>query len=174
MITDALVNFIQPNTTVSITASAVRSSIIDLLGSGVGTAPANIIGNRTVFGTDQGIGGVKPQVQVNVGTAFSGGTSLQVAFQAAADLGAAGSYQPDTWVTLIETPAILTAQLTASQILARFDFPPAFPANLQPRYLSLLFTPVGTFSAGTITAAPVTMVRDDTANFFQPSNFTVS
>jgi hypothetical protein len=37
---------------------------------------------------------------------------------------------------------------------------------LSARYLSLLFTPVGTFTAGTITGAPVTMVRDDQANKF--------
>jgi hypothetical protein len=53
----------------------------------------------------------------------------------------------------------------AQQILARFDFPPAFPANLNPRYPALLFTPVGTFTAGT-RQAPVTMVRDDQANKF--------
>ena len=106
--------------------------------------------------------------------AFVGGTSLNVAFQAAADTGVGGNYQPSTWTTLVETGAILTANLTASQVLARFDFPPAFPANLNPRYLSLLFTPVGTFTTGVISAAPVTMVRDDQANKYATANYSVA
>ena len=69
------------------------------------------------------------------------------------------------------TPA---ADLTAGQVLARFDFPPAFPAGFRPRYLSLLFTSLGTFTAGTIAAAPVTMVRDDQANKFAPANYSVN
>lgn len=172
MITDALLNFVQ--TPLSITNAVVRSSIVDILGQGVGTAPQNIIGKRTLFGSDTGIGGLRPQLEVLLGTAFAGGTSINVAFQAAADLGVGGNYQPDTWNTLVETGAIALARLTAAQVLARFDWPPAFPANLNPRYLSLLFTPVGVFTAGTIAFAPVTMVRDDQANKFATSNFTVA
>ena len=120
-----------------------------------------------------GIGGKRAQLEVLLGTtAFAGGTSLNVAFQAAPDLGTP-TYQPGTWVTLVETGAIAIANLTASQILARFDWPPAFPASLSARYLSLLFTPVGVFTAGTISAAPVTMVRDDQANKFATKNFNV-
>ena len=57
------------------------------------------------------------------------------------------------------------------------------PANLRPRFLRLLFspqygtpveTPNGDFTAGTISSAIVTMVRDDQANKFQPKNFTVA
>lgn len=171
MITDALVNFVPVGTSLAITTVAVRSSIIDILGSGVGTAPANIIGTRTLFGSDLGIGGLRPQIEVPVAAAFVGGTSLNVAFQASADT--AATYQPASWKTLVETGAILTADLTLGQILARFDFPPAFPANLNPRYLSLLFTPVGTFSAGAV-GAVTTMVRDDQANKFQPHNYAVA
>jgi hypothetical protein len=173
MITDALVNFIPLGTSLAITTVPVRSSIYDILGSGVGTAPQNIIGNRTLFGSDVGIGGIRPQLEVPVMTAFAGGTSINVAFQAAKDLGSTGNYQPDTWKTLVETGAIALADLTLSQILARFDFPPAFPANLSPRYLSLLFTPVGTFTAGAV-GAIVTMVRDDQANRFAARNYAVS
>lgn len=173
MITDALANFVPIGSALAITNADVRSNIIDILGSGVGTPPANIIGNATLFGADMGIGGVRPQFEVLVGTAFASGTSLQVLFQGAADLGTP-TYQPDTWRTLVETPAILAADLTAQQILARFDFPPAFPAGFRPRFLSLLFRPVGVFTAGTISAAPVTMVRDDQANKFAPANYRVA
>lgn len=172
MITDALVNFIPIGTNLAILGVPVRSNIYDILGDGVGQPPSNIIGTRTLFGSDVGIGGIRPQLEVLLGTAFAGGTSLNVAFQGAPDLGTP-TYQPGAWTTLVETGAIPLANLTAAQILARFDFPPAFPANLNPRYLSLLFTPVGVFTAGTINAAPVTMVRDDQANKFAAKNFSV-
>ncbi len=170
MITDALVSF-TPVAVTPTTAGDYASATIDLLGSGVGTAPANIIGNRALFGTDVGIGGVRPQIECLVTAAFVGGTNLVAKFQAAPDV--AVTHIPTTWTTLVETGVILTASLTLGQILARFDYPPAFPANLNPRYLRLLFTTTGTFSAGSI-LAPTTMVRDDQANRFTPNNFVVA
>lgn len=172
MITDSLVNFIPIGTNLPILGAAVRSNVYDILGSGPGTPPANIIGNRTIFSSDLGIGGKRAQLEVLLGAAFVSGASLNVAFQAAPDLGTP-TFQPGAWTTLVETGAILTANLTAAQVLARFDWPPAFPAGLSARYLSLLFTPVGVFTAGTINGAPVTMVRDDQANKFATKNFNV-
>lgn len=172
MITDALCNFVPVGSPLAILGANVRSAVYDILGSGTGTAPANIFGTATLFGEDTGIGGKKPQLEVLVTQAFVGGTSLQVSFQAAPDLGTP-TYQPGTWTTLVQTPAILTASLTLGQVLARFDWPPAFPAGLNPRFLSLLFVPVGTFTAGLV-LAPVTMVRDDQANKFAAKNFTVA
>lgn len=172
MITDAPVNFIPIGTNLPILGAAVRSNVYDILGSGAGTAPANIIGTRTIFSSDLGIGGKRPQMEVLLGATFVGGTSLNVAFQAAPDLGTP-TYQPGAWTTLVETGAILTANLTLGQVLARFDWPSAFPASLSARYLSLLFTPVGVFTAGNINGAPVTMVRDDQANKFAARNFNV-
>lgn len=152
--------------------------VIDLLGQGVGTPPANIIGNVATFGEDVGIGRYKPMVEAVIGTAFatSNSATLNVAFQAAADTGSSGNYQPSTWVTLVETGPIAASNLTAGQVLARFDFPPAFPANLSPRYLRLYFQIAsGTnFTAGTISFAIVTTVRDDQANKFAAKNYSVS
>lgn len=177
MITDALVNFIPIGVPLSIVAGAgiaVPSAVIDLLGSGVGTAPQNIIGNRTVFGEDVGIGGLRPQMEVLIAQAFAtaNAATLNVQFQAAVDLGAGGGYQPGTWVTLVETGPIAVALLVAQQKLARFDFPPAFPEGLNPRYLRLNFVvPAATnFTAGSV-QAPVTMVRDDVANKFMANNY---
>lgn len=168
MITDALVSF---GTVTPTTAADYPSAVIDLLGSGVGTAPPSIIGNATLFGEDVGIGSWRAQTEVLVTAAFVGGTSVQVKFQAAPDV--AVTHVPTTWTTLVETPAILTASLTLGQVLARFDYPPAFPANLNPRYLRLLFTTLGTFSAGTV-LAPTTMFRDDQANKQAAANFVVA
>lgn len=174
MISDNLVSFLPPGSNLAITAAAVRSNIFDLLGLGVGVTPAQgnlIIGNRTLFGEDSGLGAIKPQVQCVVGTVFSGGSSMICAFQGAAD---DGTGNPDTWQTLIQTGSITTAQLTANAVFARFDFPPAFPVNFQPRFLSLLFTPATTFSGGTVASAVVTMGRPDQANKFAPGNFVVA
>lgn len=181
MILDALLSFVPVGSPLSMvtggTGDVASTNTIDILGNGVGSAPTSIIGNATLFGQDTGIGGLRPQLQVNVGTAFvsGGGGTLQIKFQAAADTGSAGGYLPDTWTTLVQTPALAVANLTAGATPARFDFPPAFPVNLNPRYLRLLFT-IGTaaITAGTISSAVVTMVRDDQANRYAPANFAVA
>lgn len=172
MLLDSQLSFVPPGGNLSLVAAAgvdvPSTNVIDLLGQGVGTEPQNIIGNRTVFGADAGIGGIRPQVEVIIGTGLVTATvaTLNVAFQGAADQGAAGGYLPSTWRTLVETGEMAVADLIASAICARFDFPPSFPVNFQPRYLRLLFqVPAATlFTAGTIAAAIVAMVRDDLAN----------
>ena len=66
--------------------------------------------------------------------------------------------------------------LTAGAVAARMDWPAAFPANTaRPRFVRLLFqVPAATnFTAGTISAAVVTMTRDDQANRQAAKNFTV-
>lgn len=176
---DSTLNFVpylSPLSCVGATGATFASQVIDLLGSGVGTAPANIIGNAATFGEDIGVGGgVAPKLQCTVGTAFvtGGSATLTVQFQASADT--AVTFQPAAWTTILQSTTYTAAQLTANQILARFDWPPDFPANLNPRYLRLLFaTPTGQqFSAGTISFAGLTYVRDDQANKFATSNFKV-
>jgi hypothetical protein len=162
---------------VGATGASFPSQVIDLMGSGVGTAPPNIFGNATTFGTDLGIGAVKVQLDVAVGTTFTTADSctLNVQMQGAPDTGAAGGYQPGTWQTFVESGQLTAAQLTAGTTIARFDWPPAFPANERPRFMRLLFvTPTGEqFTAGTIAFAIPTMVRDDYAAKFQPSNYAV-
>lgn len=151
---------------------------IDMLGLGVGVAPQSIIGNATNFGTDMGIGAFRPELEIATGLAFTTGNAatLNVAFQAAPDTGAAGNYLPGTWQTLEETGPLTAAQLLANTVIARFPWVPAFPAGLRPRFLRLLFSPAAAtnFTAGTIAFAIPTFVRDDQANRFAPKNFTVA
>lgn len=183
MLIDALVSFVPIGSPLSLVAGAgvpIASNVYDLLGLGVGVAPSErIIGlpSSGVFGEDAGIGGNKPQVQVNIGTGLVTGNAatMNIAFQGAQDQGAAGNYQPGTWQTFVETGPMTAAQLIAQAICARFDFPPAFPANFNPRYLRLLFSPPAAtnFSAGTVASAIVTMVRDDWAEKYAPRNFSV-
>ena len=182
MITDSQLAFVPINGNLPLVAAAgvaiPSPNVIDLLGQGVGTAPSNIIGNATNFGADVGIGGITPQIEAVIGVACTTGNAatLNVALQAAPDSGSGGNYQPGAWTTLIETGPIAVAKLAAGQIVARFDFMPAFPANLAPRYVRLLFQVAsGTnFTAGTISSAIVTMVRDDTAHKFATKNFIVA
>jgi len=176
MILDSQLSFVPIGGNLAILGAAVPSTnVIDLLGEGVGVAPQSIFGTPTIFGAPDamGVGGPRPELNVTIGAAFVSGTSLNVALQAAADLGAP-TYQPSTWNTLAETGAILTANLTANTVVARFPWLPPFPANLRPRYLRLLFTPGGTFTLGTIASALVTTVRDDQFNKQAARNYSVA
>ena len=182
MRSDALLAFVPIGSPLSIVLNSgqnVSSQIIDLLGEGVGLAPTNIIGSQTaIFGSADamGVGGMRPELNVTVGTAGVGATStLNVALQAAADQGAAGNYQPSTWNTLVETGVIAVANLTANTVIARFPWLPPFPANLRPRYLKLLFSiATANMTAGTIASAIVTLVRDDQFNKYSAKNYSVS
>ena len=97
MITDALLNLVPNGSPISLanlaTGAAVASQVIDLLGSGVGTAPQNIIGTRTVFGETVGVDWLKPAIMIHVGTAFTTGSSctLTVQFQGSVDSGVSGT-----------------------------------------------------------------------------------
>jgi hypothetical protein len=180
MILDATLAFVQLGAPLSLVGGAgvaIASNVIDELGSGVGTAPQNIIGTRTLFGADLGVG-EKPLIQVNIGTAFttSNAATLQVAFQGAVDTGAAGGYLPGAWITLIQTGLIPVSQLTLNAVIARLEFAMAVPPSTLPRYLRLLFSPAAAtnFTAGTITYAGPTMVRDDYSIAYASKNFVVA
>ncbi len=187
MRSDSLVAFIPIGAPLSLVAGAgiaiPSSVIIDLLGQGVGTAPTNIIGNATLFGTDMGVGGKRPELNVSVGTAFTGaaGTTLKAALQAAVDQGVGGNYQPGTWTDVESQDNIALANLVAGAVIFRAPWIPTMPAGLRPRYMRLLFspqlagaTPSGNFTAGTISSALVTTTRDDQANKFAARNYSVS
>ena len=182
MITDALLNFVgigSPLSCVGVAGSNFRSSVIDELGQGVGTAPLNIIGNKSVFGADMGIDWVKPRVIVTVGTAFTTSTSatLNIQFQGSVDSGAAGTppYSPNAWATYVETGAIAASNLTANAQF-RLDFPTAIPFSALPRFYSLNFLPLSTasFTAGTISSAIVALVTDDYKMAYAAKNFAVA
>ena len=160
MITDALLNFVPIGSPLTVTSAAVASGVVDLSGAGLGVTPPSIWGaptatgqTPTVFGSPDamGVGGPRPELNVTLGSlAWVSGTSLTVALQGAIDN---GSNQPSTWNTFVESGAIATANLTANLVIFRCPWLPPFPASLRPRFLRLLFTPVGTFTVGTIASA---------------------
>jgi hypothetical protein len=179
MILDSQLSFVPIGGNLAVAGAAVPSTnVIDLIGQGVGVAPGNVFGTPTVFGAPDamGVGGPRPELNVTLGSSnWASGTSLNVALQGAIDTGAGGGYLPGTWNTFAETGAILTANLLANTVIARFPWLPPFPANLRPRFLRLLFTPAGTFSpAGIIASALVTLVRDDQFNKYAAKNFAVA
>jgi hypothetical protein len=178
MILDAQLSFVPIGGNLAILGAAVPSpNVIDLLGVGAGVAPPSIFGNTTVFGQADamGVGGARPELNVTVGTAFSGGgTSVNVALQGAIDSGVGGGYQPGAWNTFAESGLVLTANLVANAVIFRVPWLPPFPANLRPRFLRLLFTPAGTYTNGTIASALVTLVRDDQFNRYAARNYNVA
>ena len=192
MITDALCNFVPIGGNLSLVGGAgigiPSTGIYDFLGLGVGVAPTERIwGNPAVFGQADamGVGNQRPELNVTVGTGLVAvnGALLNVALQGAIDTGAAGGYQPGTWRTFAESGGIAAADAPANTVVFRSPWLPPFPANLRPRYLRLLFSPLpavatpGTaanFSVGTIASAIVVMSRDDLFNKFAAKNFSVS
>lgn len=183
MITDALLNFVGFGGLSMVAGAGISipsTPPIDLLGAGVGVAPSNIIGNVATFGAPDamGVGGMRPELAVTVGIAFvtANGATLNLALQAAPDLGVGGNYQPGTWQTIEETGALTAAQLTALTVIMRLPWVPPFPKNLRPRYLRLLGqVPAGTnFTAGTLGSALVTTVRDDVFNLYAANNYRVA
>jgi hypothetical protein len=97
---------------------------------------------------DIGIGddpAMKLLVQVSV-TAV-GGTSLIVALQGAPDN---GSGAPGTFVTWWTSPTYALATLVAGARLYDMDMPRPPAGVSEPRFLRLLYTAAGTFSAGNL------------------------
>ena len=172
---DASIAFVPLGSPLTILGAAIASpNTVDLLGTGVGTAPVNIIGTPSVYGAADAMGIGKERVALQIATgaaAFAGGTSLNVALQGAIDN---GSYQPGTWNTFGESGALLTANLTASTVICRLPWLPPWPFNLRPRFLRLLFTPVGTFTAGAIAYALPVTGRDDYSAANAAKNFAVA
>lgn len=188
MRSDALLAFVPIGGNLSLVAAAgvdvPSTNVIDLLGLGVGVVAPNttsgnpIIGNTTVFGQAdaQGVGGIRPELNVTIGTALvadTGTPTLNVQLQAAAD---DGTGNPSTYQTIGESGTITVAQGTANTLVARLPWLPPFPENLRPRFLRLNFEiPAGTnFSAGTIASALVTTVRDDWFQRQAAKNYTVA
>ena len=175
---DALLSFVPIGTPLSLVGSdgvAIESTVIDLTGLGSGVLENNIIGTRTVFGTDFGIGDNRPLLDVVVGTGLVTGNSatLTVRLQGAVDN---GSGSPGTWITFMETGAITAAQAPANTRIARMDIEAAFPEGTLPRFLRLQFAPQSGahFTAGTIAFAIVTTVRDDYSVAYAAKNYTVA
>lgn len=92
------------------------------------------------------------ELLVQAATAFAGGTSLQVALQGAPDNGAGA---PGAFTTMWLSPPVVTANLEQGQQIGNVTVPLPVPGQPMPRFLQLLYTTVGDFTTGTVTAGIV-------------------
>lgn len=164
----------------TITSSVTSTTVVDITGAGVGTAPSMINGPgaaNTAVGVDigQGDGMAIPYVYVTVKTAFvsAGGALMTVTLQAAPDN---GSYSEGTYTTLYTSVAFTAAQLAAGQTLM-FQVPPRAltgqPGEALPRFYRLSYTvSSSTFSAGAVNAGIVLNPPNGLVNTQYNSNFT--
>lgn len=125
----------------------------------------------TLFGGDFGIGFHRLYLSIFIGTAFTGGTSLNIAIQGAPDnLG--GTIAGLVWQTYAESGPQLTVNLKANTKFPMPDWPHRAIGAALPRFIRLLYQPVGTFAAGTINFAGFTLARPDSPSY--PSGFVVA
>ena len=173
----------------AITSSAVRSTgIYDLAagamltGTTYAASPVSggnyLINTALLFSEDLAPGQRRMRFLAFVGTAFAGGTSLNIAIQGAVDA-SAGSYPANlsglSWTTYAETGAIPVANINvANSLIALPDWPDRLIKAAMPRFISLLYTPVGTFSTGTISFAGMTINKPDFNALQYVGGFTVS
>lgn len=121
----------------AVTTTAVSTNVLDML-------------NARDIGVGEPI-----KIAASVGTAFAGGTSLQVQVQSSAD--------NSTWVTMDESRAYITADLTAGAKIANFTLPARSTGEALPRYYRFNYVVVGTMTAGTVNAALVLDRPNETA-----------
>lgn len=127
------------------TGTQNSSNIIDLHGTGLIPVLANLQGAR-----DMGIGD-KPALKmlVQVITAITGGTSLQIFLEGATDN---GSGSPSTWSDWWTSPVYAEASLVAGARLYDMDLPRPPQGIAIPRFLRLGYESAGTHTAGALGA----------------------
>lgn len=178
MLNDALVSFGSGISVVGGSGAGFASSVIDLLGLGVGVAPVNIIGNRTKFGMDPGIGWPRAQAGIIATTALAtaSGATMNFKYQGSED--DATTHQPTLWRTIVESGELAVTDLdeiaTLNAFLWQFDFEPTHPLNFMPRYLRVLaqVSAAASFTTGII-SIPVTLGLDQPKQLFTPRNYVV-
>jgi len=135
------------NTDSPTTGSQASTNVLDYGGPAIPVL-ANLQGAR-----DMGIGD-DPALKVLcvVTVAFTGGTSMSVAFQGAPDNGSGAAGTFTTWWI---SPVYTEAQLVVGARLMDIDFPRPPQGIAIPRFVRLLWATVGTHSTGKVEAGIV-------------------
>lgn len=157
MILDALQMFDSPSAPRDLAQVAGTYPSTNILDYGIeGGIPAEGAGT---LGRDMGVG-TRLQLFAQISTVFAGGTSLQVTLQGAIS---DANGDPSTWTSWWSSPAYALANLTpVGQPLFSIDFPRPPAGVAIPRFVRLLYTIVGTMTAGQVVAG-VVLNRPDQA-----------
>lgn len=162
MIIDALLQFsgtvvgntITPQSIVG-SGTITSTNVIDLAGVGTGNT-ARDLGQ-----------GEDLNIEIGIGTAVAGATSVEFRLVMADDTGISTNVQ-----TVVSTGAIVIANLTAGALIAlHVDRALPLPAR---RYMALQYVIVGTTTTGTVTAAMVKSFQDRGNNTLFNSGFVVA
>ena len=152
MILDALQMFDSPSAPRDLAQVAGTYASTNILDYGIISGiPAE--GSGTLS-RDMGIGD-NPALKllVQVSTVFAGGTSLQVTLQGSISDSVG---DPSSWTSWWSSPAYATATLTPVGVrLLDMDFPRPPAGIAVPRFVRLLYTIVGTMTAGQVVAGVV-------------------
>jgi hypothetical protein len=140
----------------AISTATASSVTYDVTGAGVGNVPPQVFGQPNsgtlTFGADMGVGDglFVPFVLIVIGQTLASGTSMNFSLQSAPDNGSGAA---GTWTTAVETGAIAisTNPLTAG-LAFTLPFARRTPGAPLPRFYRMLYTPSGTFSAGSVSA----------------------
>lgn len=108
------------------------------------------------------------KILVEVTTAFTVGTSLQIELQGAPDN---GSGSPGTYTTYASGPVIAEANLTVGATLMDLDLPRKAAGAALPRFLRIRYVTVGTHSTGAVYGA---LVLDRQDNVIYPAGITIA
>lgn len=127
--------------------TATSSNILDLHMAGIPVLASGQGARDIGIGDDPAM-----KLLIVVEVALTGGTSLSIALQGATDN---GSGAPSSFSTWWVSPVYTTAQLVAGARLFDSDMPRPPAAVAIPRFLQLLYTTVGTYSAGQLLAGLV-------------------
>jgi len=154
-----------------IDATQIFDGVLPNIGSAVTTTRVSTNTLDLLAARDVGAG--EPLgIHVQVIEAFVGGTSVVVSYEVGATAGS-------TYYALVATPVIPAAQLIAGEQIARFALPvnqvlnaASGVLNAPGRYIRLLYTVVGTFTAGTVFAY-LNPRPDRNAFTAYPRNYTV-
>lgn len=158
MILDALLMFDSPSAPRDLAQVAGDYASTNIIDWGlIDSIPAEGAGTQS---RDMGIGD-NPALKlvVQVSEAFVGGTSLAVSFQGSIS---DASGDPAAWTTWLTSSTVLTANLTVGQRILRIDMPRPPAGVAIPRFVRLLYTIVGTMTAGEVVAGLV-LDRNDQA-----------
>lgn len=142
------------------TGTQVSSNIIDLHDAGIPVLAANQGARDMGIGDDPSL-----KLAIEVLTAFTGGTSLQVNFQGAPDNGAGA---PGAFTTYASGPVVAEAALILGARLFDIDFPRPPPGTPFPRFVQLQYVSVGTHGAGKLRG---NMVLDRSDHPYQANAF---